>query len=727
MHQSVRLEFMNEQKRRRIRKYSDRVRAEKTVGHYVDDLKTAGLKVEQLTVLGKIKRESLNDQSPADYARWVFSELRKIIAFDNAFVLVFDWEKQFAFLLASSPSEPDDADMLRWDLPEKPSAVGIRDFEPFLRTFSGTERSRDWLNSQLKTDDSSRCMLPILSYGELIGLVYFSSKGKGSFHTDEREIIKDAVDSLTVALQKNIMFEQTRKRASDLEQLRTITDSMRISDSSSEIIRILIQESGNVVSADMAIFIDDEFGNVYYLDHGELVHHPDTLADQTKRNIFSGINGEKQLRVFAEDHIINGQHYRMNILIPVLSGEVLLGRVILLFRGSIKLTGEEQKLLASIADISGNALMRLSVVETLEERVKHRTVEIETLYHISQNIIQSEEPDQFLDSSLGSICSAADADFGLILITQDDKKQWFFHGEELIDTDQKKELCALALASKQEVRTISGNMQVMMAGVAGFRKGYGEILMCRLRPVPFTPDEVNLLKNVSAQISVGYEDAMLRRQVKEVIVMEERQRMARELHDSVSQLLYSQTLFVQASKKALKSGNYELLDSFLERQREISDQAFRELRLMIYSLRPRSLETDGLEGALQNRLDVVEKRTGIDTRLEIQPNLGLSSECENNLYRLTEEAINNTLKHASATMVSVKLFWDGDILRLEILDNGKGFDPETISHGFGLDSMKERTESLGGRIDIRSAPEKGTVITAAFPDKQKLTGSRTRG
>jgi signal transduction histidine kinase len=204
----------------------------------------------------------------------------------------------------------------------------------------------------------------------------------------------------------------------------------------------------------------------------------------------------------------------------------------------------------------------------------------------------------------------------------------------------------------------------------------------------------------------------------ELAVLEERSRLARELHDSVTQSLHSSTLLAEAGQRLAGSGDIERARGYLVRLGEISQQALKEMRLLVYELRPLALSDTGLEGALQQRLDTVERRSGVEVRLSIAQELELPAVVEEELFWIAIEALNNALKHANPTTVTVALRMDEQreipCIALEIADDGIGFDPDAKidEGGLGLISMQERVEKLGGELNILSAPGEGTQVRA---------------
>jgi len=134
--------------------------------------------------------------------------------------------------------------------------------------------------------------------------------------------------------------------------------------------------------------------------------------------------------------------------------------------------------------------------------------------------------------------------------------------------------------------------------------------------------------------------------------------------------------------------------------------------LLVYQLQPSDYLAEGLASALERRLNSVERRTGVDARLSLKGNLDLDGETELALYRVAEEALNNTLKHAEAHSVQVNIHALDGKVRLEISDDGCGFDPATKSKtgGMGLTNMSERSAAVGGALEVISAPGQGTRI-----------------
>lgn len=228
----------------------------------------------------------------------------------------------------------------------------------------------------------------------------------------------------------------------------------------------------------------------------------------------------------------------------------------------------------------------------------------------------------------------------------------------------------------------------------------------------FNESDIHLLQTFAASMSIALENARLYEQARHLAALEERQRLARELHDSVTQSLYGITLYSQAATDHLAAQNYDMVDKHLGEIRETSQEALAEMRLLIHQLRPPILEKEGLLNALQARLSAVEDRAGMKTNLKADLLPRLPSALEEGLYHIAQEALNNILKHSHAKCVNVSLQQNSEFLTLEILDDGIGFDVSGARQKgtMGLSDMEEHAVELGGRLTVMSGPGRGTRI-----------------
>jgi signal transduction histidine kinase len=195
-------------------------------------------------------------------------------------------------------------------------------------------------------------------------------------------------------------------------------------------------------------------------------------------------------------------------------------------------------------------------------------------------------------------------------------------------------------------------------------------------------------------------------------ILEERQRLARDLHDSVTQALYGITLHAEVARRLLAAGDTTTATSYLSALQETAQEALAEMRLLIFDLRPPILGEVGLAAALQVRLDAVEGRANLQTQLIVEGVGELPALVEQALYGIAREALNNALKHAQAQHITVHLWQAQASVTLEIVDDGVGFHPDAAraNGGLGLCGIQERVARVKGRLTLLSAPGAGAQL-----------------
>ena len=208
----------------------------------------------------------------------------------------------------------------------------------------------------------------------------------------------------------------------------------------------------------------------------------------------------------------------------------------------------------------------------------------------------------------------------------------------------------------------------------------------------------------------------LRRQAGELAASEERSHLARELHDSVTQALFSMTL-VSRSVEMLLDRDPEAARAQLAQLRDLQREALAEMRALIFELRPGNLEQDGLTRALRTHTAALQGRIGLPVVVESTIDDRLPLPIEEVLYRIAQEALHNVVKHANAQQVKVEVGRVSNGVRMRIVDDGRGFDPEKVPTGhLGLAGMQSRATKVGARFACRSVPGEGTTVEVTVPN-----------
>jgi len=230
-------------------------------------------------------------------------------------------------------------------------------------------------------------------------------------------------------------------------------------------------------------------------------------------------------------------------------------------------------------------------------------------------------------------------------------------------------------------------------------------------------DELGQLTQRLNQMALQLQTLMQTRQ--ELASLDERNRLARDLHDAVKQQVFATAMQVGAALTSFDQNPSVAKASLTEADRLVR-QTQQELTALIQELRPAALEDKGLTAALREYINDWSRQNNITAELRVRGEQSLPLLLEQTLFRVMQEALANIARHSKATMVDVHLAWEEDQVKLTLLDNGQGFNPDdNHGKGLGLRSMRERVEALGGDLSVTSQPEGGTqvIVRCDIPPK----------
>jgi signal transduction histidine kinase len=229
----------------------------------------------------------------------------------------------------------------------------------------------------------------------------------------------------------------------------------------------------------------------------------------------------------------------------------------------------------------------------------------------------------------------------------------------------------------------------------------------------FTPVDQARTELLAAHAAVAIENARLYERNRELVVVAERNRLARDLHDAVAQKLFSAALTAETAA-TLVDRDASAAKAEMRRAGELLSQATVELRALIFELRPPELDRDGLQETLRKHVDVLRRIERAPVELDISCDGRLPAKLEQGFHRIAQEALHNAVRHSCASRIDVRLGRDDGRVRLEVRDDGVGFDPADArlrARHLGLTSMEERAAELGAEIEVTSAPGAGTTVT----------------
>lgn len=404
--------------------------------------------------------------------------------------------------------------------------------------------------------------------------------------------------------------------------------------------------------------------------------------------------------------------------------------------------GRPLRMVGAMVDISE----KKAYEQVLEQRVQARTQELSTLLQVSRQIAITLALEPLLDLILEQL-QAVVAYAGASILSLEGStlqgrayrgpkaKAWIYQFTMPVDNFIDRQVVASRqpylipdmLADTPATRyfrdALGERFESLYAGVRSWLRipliardqVVGMLSLHHAEPDYFAPRQIELALAFAYQAAVAIENARLYEQARHFAAVEERQRLARELHDSVSQALYGIALGARTARTLLDRDPSKVtapLDYVLQ----LAEAGLAEMRALIFELRPESLAEEGLVAALDKQAASLRARHQLDVRTELGDEPELAFERKEALYRIGQEALHNIVKHARATQVTVTLAQQDGRLMLSVQDNGQGFDPQGDFPGhLGIKSMRERVLRLGGEVRIESTPGQGTWVRAFVP------------
>jgi signal transduction histidine kinase len=541
-----------------------------------------------------------------------------------------------------------------------------------------------------------------------------------------------------------------RRQAAELEALVNVSSALRQAITVEETVSILIKETVNAFEAEAAAILLLEDGALVVV--GASRPTPNLLGkrrlpgdDPWWQVMNTGqpilVNSVEQAELVASQisqPLTSGM--ATLAIIPLQAADETLGLLQITFSQPDRSFEAYSRSLIAIGEMGGSALQRIKATQTLEQLVRDRTRDLATLYEVTTTTTRYLDTRIILEHVLDKTLEAIDGDAGIIHLLDEGEETLRMAVQRGIPPGLINRVQALPLSGSlwgqvverketvvvpdlsadpatpptlfpEEYPTYIGVPVSSTGRVMGVFSVFGEAIQ------KFSAEDIALLAAIANHIGVAMESTQLRQRAEQAAVMEERQRLARELHDSVTQSLYSLTLFAEAAQDSARAADLTQVRHYLSRVGETAQQALKGMRLLIYELHPPALRQEGLVGALRQRLEAVERRAGVETQFLVETSLEVPAGVEAGLYRIAQEALNNVLKHSAATRVTVRLGAGDEGLQLEVRDNGKGFSPESIGDqgGIGLASMQERAKDLGVSLQVVSRPDEGTSVKVVIP------------
>ncbi len=405
----------------------------------------------------------------------------------------------------------------------------------------------------------------------------------------------------------------------------------------------------------------------------------------------------------------------------------------------VKGEDEVANLAGAMASMAENLRVSRYELENSLDESSRRNRELTAVNRVAATIGQSLDLEQVLHEALDELMDVAEMEYGSIFLLESDEKHFrlvahynqseeylrgfnrFEVGEQLVGQVAQQGEVLMVTFPMNDPSTTNPVLRKEVfkrfyLGVPLKSKGkvLGVVSLTSQTIRQLEARDLDLLSAIGNQIGIAVDNARLYQQAQQVAALEERNRLARDLHDSVTQTLFSITLTAE-STKAMLTRRPEKVEGQVERLQTLARSALAEMRSLIFQLRPAALQEQGLVAAIEKYIAALRAKESFEIELNIEGEGRLSEEHEQALYRIFQEALNNIIKYAEARHVQVSFKVDEQEAILIIRDDGGGFDAaavlaQTNRSSLGLTSMQERAELSGGTISIESSPGQGTTI-----------------
>jgi two-component system nitrate/nitrite sensor histidine kinase NarX len=403
-------------------------------------------------------------------------------------------------------------------------------------------------------------------------------------------------------------------------------------------------------------------------------------------------------------------------------------------------TGDElEELAAQFNRMS--AQLRVSYAD-LEQRVANRTRELTTLNGIAADVSRSLDLDDVFSAALARTLETTGMEVGLAYCLEDDGETLALIAHRGLAEESVRDVIRLPLGASAAGRANRGDYPVVLEvadypesslkallqaeglqmaisiplTVKGRIVGAVNLGSLTVRDVP--PEELSLLAAIGQQMGVAVENAQLYEQAEESAVVAERNRLARDLHDAVTQTLFSASLIAEVLPRLMERKPDEGRRRLAE-LRELTRGALAEMRTLLLELRPSALVEVELGSLLQQLAESITGRARVPVVVKMEGECVVPADVKVALYRIAQEALNNVAKHAGASEASVRVRCQAEQVTLQISDDGRGFGPADVSaQSLGVGIMRERAKAIGAELEIKSKPEQGTRVVVVWPRVQ---------
>lgn len=702
----------------------------------------------RLQALRELDLAVLSTNSVADIARSALARMQKMLPYAECGIFLIDVEAGISTFLVSDPSyyQTDGPFPIQSQQLLAPLQRGETVYIPDLMALP---QLSDSLRGAAARHNRSVLIVPLIAHGTLLGGLSLAATAVDAYDETQIETAEELAMPVALALQNAELLATEQEARRQAETLRAVANSLNSSRDLQELLTLILESLERVLpfdSASIVLYQDDQARIVAYQGLRDDIVAP--LAKRT--DLLTGIPRvlqEKRPLIIPdisqyEDwlHVPGTEHIRCWMGVPLIVKDRLLGVLTLDSSKTGAYGAGDAQLALAFASQAAVAIDNAQLYERvqrhadeLERRVNERTRDLGALYEVTAVASEYLNLDVILDKSLGRVLHTLHGKAGTIHVLDEENQRQLrllhhqginaqraarLHEDEPEASLLRRVVARNGLLLQETAVALNGTLSYLGTPMRarGQLLGVLSIFTSPEQAQHFTAEDLALLGSIADHIAVAVENDRLRRKAEQIAVVKERDRLGRDLHDSITQLIYSLTLHAEVVRELVHSDDTALVE-VTEKMDVVANQALKEMRLLLYQLRVADLERDGFIRALENRLDAVEARTQLQVYLDADDSLTLPDHVAENLLRIAQEALNNTLKHAFASSVVIRIDSDGRYVTMDIIDDGRGFELDDVRGrgGMGLNNIEQRVATLKGHLEISTKPGHGTTIRVRIP------------
>ncbi len=596
--------------------------------------------------------------------------------------------------------------------------------------------------------------VPLVHQGQVLGILSMSDNLPGAFTTSQSRLASAFANQAAVAVANARLYREVERRAREMEGLAGIAAALSYSQPAEEVLEGLaarVVEASSAVASSVTLYgSQGEYitTGVSGLPQGYVqAIVGDILSGAPSVTEFAFRTGERQIlrnsrtrtledpRYSTVHQYLRGMTWETAVITPMVSRGRPQGTLDTYYPPDREPDVEELRLLSAIANQVAVAVENAQLFLASQQRVR----EMDALYRADERLHQSLVLGEVLQALTDSALDVLGADSSAVMVYEEAPPHLMQLSTASGLTPDQFDHLAVTLRkletsgirdmdvprvvpdTSQDVVIVQEILEAVQVAslidvpitIAGKRFGLFSTGWRRSRTI--SDEDIRVATSLAQRAAVAIENARLYERAQLAASLEERQRLARELHDSVSQALYGISLGTRTARTLLERDPKRVAEP-LEYVSTLAEAGLAELRALIFELRPESLELEGLVAAFEKQFASLRARHNLEVSADITEEPDLRLDLKEALYRIGQEAMHNTVKHAKASQVWVTLSRADGQLRLEIRDNGIGFDPDGEFPGhLGLRSMAERAARVGGHFAIESSLGGGTTVSIEVP------------